>query len=198
MTGLIIFGVVAVVVLLFVVATYNKLVQLRNAVRNAFAQVEVQLKRRYDLIPNLVEAVKGYMSHERETLESVIKARAQAVSANQAAAADPSNAMAMQGLMSAESGLAGAMGRLLAVFEQYPNLKANDSVNRLMEELASTENRVAFARQAFNDGVMTYNTACEVFPAVLISRTFGFQNAAFFEVKSEAEKEAPKVSFEKK
>lgn len=194
--GLVVAGVV-VAFLVLIVSVYNKLVALRNRVKNGFAQVDVQLKRRYDLIPNLVESAKGYLTHERETLEAVIKARAMAVSANQQVSADASNAGAMQGLMTAEVGLTGALSKLLAVFEQYPNLKGNESIARLMEELASTENRIAFARQAFNDGVMIYNTACELFPNVLIARPFGFQNAAFFEVKAEGEREAPQVSFKK-
>ena len=192
-------GVVAVVVVLIVlvVGIYNKLVMLRNRFKNAFAQIDVQLKRRYDLIPNLVETAKGYLTHERQTLEAVIAARNQASAANQKAAADPGNPAAMQNLLGAESMLTGALGRLLVTVEQYPNLKANETMMRLMEELSSTENRVSFARQAYNDAVMGYNTTRETFPNVLFTGMFGFTEAALFEVKAEAEREAPKVSFQK-
>ncbi|MEI6971539.1 MAG: LemA family protein [bacterium] len=192
-------GAVAVVVVLIalLVGIYNKLVVLRNRFKNAFAQIDVQLKRRYDLIPNLVETAKGYLSHERQTLEAVIAARNQASAANQKAAANPGNPAAMQNLLGAESMLTGALGRLLVTVEQYPNLKANETMIRLMEELSSTENRVSFARQAYNDAVMGYNTTRETFPNVLFAGMFGFTEAALFEVKVEAEREAPKVSFQK-
>ena len=192
-------GVLAVVVVLVVliVGVYNKLVILRNRFKNAFAQIDVQLKRRYDLIPNLVETSKGYLAHERETLEAVITARNQASAAGQKAAANPGNPAAMQNLLGAESVLTGALGRLLVTVEQYPNLKANETMMRLMEELSSTENRISFARQAYNDAVMGYNTARETFPSVLFAGAFGFTEAALFEVKAEAEREAPKVSFQK-
>ena len=192
-------GVLAVVVVLVVliVGVYNKLVILRNRFKNAFAQIDVQLKRRYDLIPNLVETSKGYLAHERETLEAVITARNQASAAGQKAAANPGNPAAMQNLLGAESMLTGALGRLLVTVVQYPNLKANETMMRLMEELSSTENRISFARQAYNDAVMGYNTARETFPSVLFAGAFGFTEAALFEVKAEAEREAPKVSFQK-
>ena len=186
---------VGVVVILSVVKIYNRLVGLRNRFRNAFAQIDVQLKRRYDLIPNLVETAKGYLKHERETLEAVISARNQAVSANSKAASQPGDPAAMKGLSGAESGLAGALSRLMVVVERYPDLKADKTIARMMEELTSTENRVAFARQAFNDSVMKYNTAIEVFPAVAVANAFGFKKAEFFEITAPEEREAQKVSF---
>ncbi len=192
---LIVIAVLAFILVLSVVNIYNRLVKLRNRFRNGFAQIDVQLKRRYDLIPNLVESAKGYLQHERQTLEAVISARNQAAAANRAAAQDPGSPDAMKNLNGAESGLAGALGRLMVVVERYPDLKANQTVARLMEELASTENRVSFSRQAFNDAVMRYNTAVEVFPAVMVAGTFGFTKAAFFEITSPEEREAPKVSF---
>lgn len=191
----IIVGVVALVLVVAIVGLYNKLVLLRNRYKNAFAQIDVQLKRRYDLIPNLVETAKGYMAHERQTLEAVIAARNQAVTAGQAAAANPGGAAAMQGLMGAESALTGALGRLLAVVERYPDLKANQQMSQVMEELTSTENKVAFARQSYNDAVTTYNTARETFPTVMIANGMGFQPATLFEVSAPAEREAPKVKF---
>jgi len=179
---------------IIVVGMYNKLITLRNRFKNAFAQIDVQLKRRYDLIPNLVETAKGYMAHERDTLEAVIQARNQAASAGQKAAKDPGDAAGMQGLMGAEAALTGAMGRMFALMESYPDLKANENMKQLMEELTSTENKVAFSRQAFNDSVTTYNTARETFPTALIAGTFNFTEAQLFEIQ-EAEKEAPQVSF---
>jgi len=189
--------VVAVVVVLavFLISVYNKLVTLRNRFKNAFAQIDVQLKRRYDLIPNLVETAKGYMAHERGTLEAVIAARNQAASANQVAAANPGNAAAMQGLMGAEGVLTGALGKLFALAEAYPNLKANETMAGLMEELTSTENKISFARQSYNDSVMTYNTARQTFPAVMVAGMFGFQDATLFEVSAPGEREAVKVKF---
>ncbi len=181
--------------LLFIVGIYNKLVTLRNRFKNAYAQIDVQLKRRYDLIPNLVETVKGYMKHERETLEAVIRARNQAVTANQQAAANPADPKAIQGVMGAEGALSGALSRLFALAESYPDLKANQNMLGLQEELTSTENKVAFARQAYNDAVMTYNTAREVFPAVLMASALGFQAAVLFEVEAPEERQAVKVSF---
>ncbi len=192
--GLIVLGVLAVVAIL-VVGLYNKLVTQRNRYKNAFAQIDVQLKRRYDLIPNLVETAKGYLKHERETLEAVIRARNQAVSANQTAAGNPGEAQAMQGLMGAEGALQGALGRLMVVVERYPDLKGNQQMGQLMEELTSTENKVGFARQSYNDSVMSYNIARERFPAVLLAGAFGFQPATLFEITSASEREAPKVTF---
>jgi len=185
----------AVVVALYGVGIYNSLVALRNRFKNAFAQIDVQLKRRYDLIPNLVEVAKGYLKHESETLEAVVAARGAAVSAGQKAAADPSDPAAMKALSGAESQLAGAMGRLMMVVESYPNLKANETMMQLSEELTSTENKVSFARQAYNDSVMQYNTSREQFPAVIIAGACGFQAAELFEITNVAEREAPKVKF---
>ena len=175
---------------------YNNLVTLRNQFKNAFAQIDVQLKRRYDLIPNLVEVVKKYMQHERETLEAVIKARNSAVSANSQAAGNPGDPGAMQNLAAAEGTLTGALGRLFALAENYPDLKANQNMAQLQEELSSTENRVAFARQAFNDAVMAYNIGREKFPANLIAGAFNFKEAQLLEsTESPEEKKAPKVVF---
>ena len=190
----IVLAVIAILVL-WLVGIYNKLVRLRNRFKNAFAQIDVQLKRRYDLIPNLVETVKSYMTHERETLDAVIHARNQAASAGKAAAANPGDSEAMRGLMGAEAALTGTMGRLFALAEAYPDLKANQNMMQLSEELTSTENKVAFSRQAYNDGVMTYNTACETFPSVIVAARFGFGRALLFEVEEAAERAAPKVSF---
>jgi len=177
------------------VGIYNGLVGLRNAARNAFSQVDVQLKRRHDLIPNLVASAKGYMAHESGTLTAVIEARAKATQANIRLAGDPSDPAAMRELSQAEAGLSGALGRLLLVAEQYPQLKADAAVRSLMEELTSTENRIAFSRQAFNDAVLRYNNGREVFPQVLIANTFGFAAAEFFRIEDAAEKAAPKVAF---
>jgi LemA protein len=198
MTALIILAVllaVAVVLALWATGIYNSLVSLRNRFKNAFAQIDVQLKRRYDLIPNLVETAKGYMKHEHETLEDVIKARNIALAASQAAAANPADSNAVKGLVSAEGGLAGALSRLMVVSEQYPDLKANQNMMQLTEELTSTENKIAFARQSFNDSVMEYNTSRETFPNVVLAGTFGFQAAELFHVEDPAERNAPKVSF---
>lgn len=180
---------------LWAVGAYNKLVRLRNRFKNAFAQIDVQLKRRHDLIPNLVETAKGYLKHERETLESVIAARNQAQGAAQAAATDPTNAAAMRNLMGAENGLTSALGRLFAVVEAYPDLKADQNMAQLSEELTSTENKVAFARQHYNDSVMRYNTAREMFPTAIVANMFNFEPATLFEIQDESEKEAPQVSF---
>jgi LemA protein len=178
------------------IGIYNGLVSLRNRFKNAFSQIDVQLKRRYDLIPNLVESVKGYMQHERGTLEAVVKARGSAVSASQAAAAKPGDPAAMQGLAQAEGVLGGALGRLLAVFEQYPDLKANQNVLGLQEELSSTENKIAFSRQAYNDSVMEYNTKRESFPDNVFAGMFGFTAAELLQSTDTAEeRKAPKVSF---
>ncbi len=177
-------------------AIYNRLVAQRNEFKNAFAQIDVQLKRRYDLIPNLVETAKKYISHERETLEAVVKARTSAVSANSAAAADPANADSMRQLATAEGGLSGALGRLFAVVESYPDLKANQNMMQLTEELTSTENRIAFSRQAFNDSVMNYNNAVQQFPSNFIAGAFSFQPAELLKAtESDEERKAVKVQF---
>lgn len=188
---------VTIVLILFVIGIYNKLVSFKNRYENAFAQIEVQLKRRYDLIPNLVETAKGYMSHERETLEAVISARNQAASGLSNASKNPGNAEAMQSLGSAEGALTGAMGRLFAVMEAYPDLKANQNMLALQEEITATENRVAFSRQAFNDAVTTYNTYRQTFPPVVVAPIFGHAtDAALLEFADSAEiQAAPKVSF---
>ena len=191
---LILLGLV-VVLALFVAGIYNRLVALRNRFKNAFAQIDVQLKRRYDLIPNLVETAKGYLKHEHSTLEDVIKARNIAFAASQAAAANPADAGAVKNLLGAETGLAGALSRLMVVAEQYPDLKANQNMMQLSEELTSTENRVSFARQAYNDAVMVYNTTRETFPNVVFAGMFGFSDAQLFQLDDAAERAAPKVSF---
>jgi len=196
--GLIVVLVVLIVlffVLMFAVSVYNRLVSLRNRYKNAYAQIDVQLKRRYDLIPNLVETAKGYIKHERETLEAVTKARNIAYTASQAAAANPGDATAVKSLISAESGLTGALSRLMVVSEQYPDLKANQNMMQLSEELTSTENKISFARQAYNDSVMTYNTQREVFPSNLIAGTYNFSPAELFVVDKPEQKDAPKVQF---
>jgi LemA protein len=187
--------VLLVVAAMWVAGAYNRLVSLRNRFKNAFAQIDVQLKRRYDLIPNLVETAKAYMKHERETLEAVIAARNQAVQAEQRASADPADGDAMRKLAGAEGALTGAMGRLFAVMESYPDLKANQNMMQLSEELTSTENKVAFSRQAFNDSVTAYNTYRESFPSNVIAGMFNFQQAELFEIDAPAERQAPKVSF---
>ena len=193
---LLVLGVVLLVIVIALVGIFNKLVTLKNRFQNAFAQIEVQLKRRYDLIPNLVETVKGYMAHERETLEAVIQARNQALSGLQAAASDPSDPNAIQQLSRAEGVLGGAMGRLLALSEAYPDLKASENMKQLTEELTSTENRVSFARQAFNDAVTAYNIYKQSFPPVIFVGLFGHtQDATLLEFDSQAIAEAPKVSF---
>jgi len=193
--ALIAFGAIAVFVAMWVAGTYNSLVTLRNRFKNAFAQIDVQLKRRYDLIPNLVEVAKGYLKHERETLEAVIKARNIAAAAAQAVAANPADGNAMKSLVSAETGLTGALSRLMVVSEQYPDLKANQNMLQLTEELTSTENKVSFARQAYNDAVMAYNNAREVFPAVIFAGLLGFLPAELFKIEDPTERNAPKVSF---
>ncbi len=196
---LVIFGVMglsALVVFFWGVSVYNGLVQLRNRFKNAFAQIDVQLKRRYDLIPNLVETAKGYMKHERDTLEAVIQARNQASSAGQQVANNPADPNAMKALLGAEGALTGMMGRFFALAEAYPDLKANQNMMQLTEELTSTENKIAFARQAYNDAVTAYNIKRESFPDSLLAGVFNFAEAALFVVEDAAQKEAPQVSFD--
>ena len=187
--------VVLLILVLWAVSIYNKLVTLRNRYKNAFAQIDVQLKRRNDLIPNLVETAKGYMAHERETLEAVTNARNLAQTAGASAAAKPGDPAAMKALSGAESQLGAALGRLLMVSEAYPDLKANQNMLALQEELTSTENKVSFSRQAYNDAVTSYNVQREVFPSVVIANSFGFTAAELFEVTDEKEKEVPEVKF---
>ena len=190
-----IFLAVLVLLLAFVVVLYNRLVGLRNRVKNAFAQIDVQLTRRHDLIPNLVETAKGYLKHERETLEAVIRARNTAVTMLKRAAADPSSPDAVRGLAGAEGALGAALGRLFALAEAYPDLKANQNMMQLSEELTSTENRVAFARQSYNDAVMEYNNAREMFPSSVIAGTFQFNPAAMLEIEDASKRAVPRVSF---
>ena len=195
---LIVLAVLVVLALIFggvIVGIYNKLVTLRNRYKNSYAQIDVQLKRRYDLIPNLVETAKGYMKHESGTLEAVTAARNIAYAASKTAAANPGDASALKGLSAAETGLGGALSRLMMVSEAYPDLKANQNMMQLTEELTSTENKISFARQAYNDSVMTYNTDREVFPSNLIAGMFNFTAAELFVVEKAEEKVAPKVSF---
>jgi LemA protein len=193
--GIIVLVALVLVAALFAVGIYNTLVALRNRFKNAFAQIDVQLKRRYDLIPNLVETAKGYIKHERGTLEAVIAARNAASSANAGAAANPGDPTAMKQLVAAEGALTGALGRLFALSEAYPDLKANTTMLSLMEELTSTENKVSFARQAYNDSVMTYNTRREVFPSSIIASMFQFAPAELFVIEKLEQREAPAVSF---
>ncbi|MGH8024755.1 MAG: LemA family protein [Limisphaerales bacterium] len=179
----------------FAVGGFNKLVTLRNRYKNAYAQIDVQLKRRYDLIPNLVETAKGYIKHEHDTLEDVTKARNIAYTASQAAAANPGDAAAMKNLTTAESGLSGTLSRLMMVSEAYPDLKANQNMMQLTEELTSTENKISFARQAYNDSVMSYNTDREVFPTNILAGAFNFGPAELFVIDKPEQRDAPKVSF---
>ena len=192
---LLVFLVVIVLIAFYFIGQYNSLVTARNAFKNAFAQIDVQLTRRYDLIPNLVETVKGYIKHERETLEAVIRARNTAFAGLKAAASDPGNAAAVSQLAGAESALGSALGRLFAVAEAYPDLKANQNMMQLSEELTSTENKVAFARQAYNDAVMTYNNKREVFPSSVVAGMFAFAPAQLLDIAKPEAREAPKVSF---
>lgn len=195
MTSFLIFLAIIAAIVMWGVGIYNRLVNERNGVKNAFAQIDVQLTRRYDLIPNLIEAVKGYMKHERETLDAVITARNAASSSLDAAKADPSNALAMQELGASEGALTGALGRLFALSEAYPDLKANQNMMQFQEELTSTENKVAFSRQAFNDTVLQYNNSVQNFPNNLIAGFFSFALASFLEIDSEEKRDVPEVSF---
>ncbi|MDA7699468.1 LemA family protein [bacterium] len=193
---LIVIGILGLFIIFAIIGVYNKLVTLKNRFENAFSQIEVQLQRRYDLIPNLIETVKGYMAHEKETLEAVIQARNQAQSSLQTASQNPGDASAMAGLAGAEGMLGGALGRIFALSESYPDLKANQNMANLQEELSSTENKVAFSRQAFNDSVTTYNTYKQTFPPVFFAGMFGHgQDATLLEFETEKIKEAPKVQF---
>ena len=195
MVALLIALMLFVALLAYFVSIYNKLVNLRNRFKNAFAQIDVQLQRRYDLIPNLVETAKGYLKHERETLEAVIQARNQAMAAMKQMQVEPGEPAATHALIGAEGMLSGALGRLFALAEAYPDLKANETMMQLSEQLASTENKVAFARQAFNDAVMHYNNDRESFPDMIIANNFGFKEAALLELESPEARQAPKVSF---
>jgi len=194
MTTWIFLGVIVLAVLL-AITIYNRLVQARNGFQNAFAQIDVQLTRRHDLIPNLVEVARGYLKHERETLESVIQARNTAVAGLRAAAANPASASAVEQLAGAENALTGALGRLFALAEAYPDLKANQTMGQLSEELTTTENKVSFARQAYNDAVMAYNNQREMFPGNLFAGAFGFQPAQLLAIDSAATREVPRITF---
>ena len=195
MTSFLVFLAIIAAFVFWAISIYNRLINERNRVRNAFAQIDVQLTRRYDLIPNLVEAVKGYMKHERETLEAVINARNAAQQNLQAAKADPANAEAIKDLGASEGALGAALGRLFALAEAYPDLKANENMMQFQEELASTENKVAFARQAFNDSVLSYNNTAENFPNNIIAGMFRFELASFLEIESDEKRDVPDVSF---
>ena len=187
--------IILVLLALWAMGVYNRLITLRNRYENAFSQIDVQLKRRHDLIPNLVNIVKGYIAHEKDTLEAVIQARTAAISATSNAAANPGDQSAMNTLASAESNLNGALGRLMMVAEDYPDLKANENMLALQEELTSTENKVSFARQSYNDSVTVYNTATELFPGSLVAKNFSFSMAQLFEVEEEVQRDAPAVEF---
>ena len=196
MTWIALIIILAIIILpiVYAVVLYNRLVTMKNMFKNAFSQIDVQMKRRYDLIPNLVETAKGYLKHEKEVLEAVIKARNQAASAEKKASTNPDDPDAISGLIGAESMLSSSLGRLFALVEAYPDLKANENMMQLSEELTSTENKIAFARQAFNDSVMHYNTSREVFPGVIVANTFSFQPAKLIEIESAEERIAPQVS----
>ncbi|MEM9280847.1 MAG: LemA family protein [Verrucomicrobiota bacterium] len=186
---------IPIVLIIFVIGLYNGLVKLRNRYKNAFAQIDVQLKRRYELIPNLVETAKAFMTHERETLEAVIQARNMATSARESAAANPADGAAMASLADAEAGLGGVLGRLFALSEGYPELRSNQNMLQLQEELTSTESKVAFARQSYNDAVMHFNNKLEVFPSNLIAGFFNFVPATMFEVSDDSERKSVEVKF---
>jgi LemA protein len=194
-TSFLVFLAIVAAIVIWAIGIYNRLINERNRVRNAFAQIDVQLTRRHDLIPNLVEAVRGYMKHERETLEAVINARNAAQQSLQNAKADPANAEAIRKLGASESALGAVLGRLFALSEAYPDLKANQNMMQFQEELASTENKVAFARQAFNDSVLSYNNTAENFPNNIIAGMFSFELASFLEIESEEKRDVPEVSF---
>ncbi|MEE4246235.1 MAG: LemA family protein [Kangiellaceae bacterium] len=185
-----------VIAIFYAIGIYNKLVSLKNLFKRSFSQIDVQLNRRYDLIPNLVETAKAFMSHERETLEAVVQARSQAMNANQAAAGNPADSGAMQALMGAETALTGAMGKFFAVMENYPEIKSNETMTNLMDELAETENKIALARHSYNDSVMHYNTYREQFPNTMIASRYGFKAADLFEVDDPEAKKPVKVSFD--
>jgi LemA protein len=187
--------VLAVLAIAWFAGIYNNLVNLRNRFRNAYAQIDVQLKRRHDLIPNLVETAKAYLTHERQTIEAVIAARNSAEGARQSAAAAPGDPQAMKRLVDAEAGLSGVLGRFFALSEAYPDLKANQNMMQLSEELSTTENKIAFARQAYNDEVMRYNNKCEMVPSNFVAGMFGFEKAEFFETEAESERAPVKVQF---
>ncbi|HUP79857.1 MAG TPA: LemA family protein [Pirellula sp.] len=193
--GLVVMGTIVLLFFFYLVSLYNNLVSLKNRFKNAFAQIDVQLKRRYELIPNLVETAKGYMKHEKETLDAVIRARNTAFSAGQQAAANPDDPNAIQNLSTAEVALAGSLNKFIGLAEAYPDLKANQNMLALQEELTSTENKVSFARQAFNDAVASYNIACESFPSNLVAGFGRFVPAQMFEITAPAEREAVKVQF---
>ena len=195
MTSFLVFLAIVAAIVIWAIGIYNRLINERNRVRNAFAQIDVQLTRRYDLIPNLVEAVRGYMKHERETLEAVINARNAAQQSLQNAKADPANAEAIRKLGASESALGAVLGRLFALSEAYPDLKANQNMMQFQEELASTENKVAFARQAFNDSVLSYNNTAENFPNNIIAGMFSFELASFLDIESDEKRDVPDVSF---
>ena len=195
MSSFLIFLAIVAAVVFYAISIYNRLVNERNRVQNAFAQIDVQLTRRHDLIPNLIESVKGYMAHERDTLEAVITARNAASAALDLAKADPADAAAIQELGKQEGILGNVLGRLFALSEAYPDLKANENMLHFQEELASTENKVAFARQAFNDSVMSYNNTVENFPNNLIAGMFSFKTASFLDIESDEKREVPEVSF---
>lgn len=185
----------ALILVFWVIAAYNGLVTSRNQFKNSFAQIDVQLKRRYDLIPNLVETAKGYLKHERETLEAVISARTAAVSSSQRAAANPADGAAMRDLIQAEGALTAGLGRLMAISESYPDLKANQTMGQVMEELRHTENKISFARQAYNDSVTSYNNKREQFPTSVVAGVFSFSEAQLWQVSAPEERENVKVSF---